>query len=95
MRGNSSKAAISGTLETLIVAQGSVSLDLDMNRLNGASGKDAAMETLRLQAMDDSFFPILVLNNELRGPKPGMMALTGQESPSLPAQMQRILQPAW
>ncbi|MEO5720744.1 MAG: dockerin type I domain-containing protein [Chthoniobacterales bacterium] len=73
-----------GTLETLIVATGTVALDLDLNRLNGASNKETRMETLRLKAMDNSFFPVLVMNGEFRGPKLGMMALTGEDSPSLP-----------
>lgn len=88
---NSSKSAASGTLETLIVAQGSVSLNLDLNRLNGVSGKAPQSETVRFEAMKDSFFPILVLNNELRGPTLGVIALTTKDSPSLPAQMREAL----
>ncbi|MEP6811191.1 MAG: hypothetical protein ABI992_13185, partial [Chthoniobacterales bacterium] len=36
---DSSPNAENGTLETLIVASGTVALDLDMNRLNGAANK--------------------------------------------------------
>ena len=84
---NPGKNVETGTLETLIVARGTVVMAVDVNRLNGASSKEARMETLRFQAMDESFFPILVFNNELRGPKLGVMALTGQDSPSLPASL--------
>ena len=77
--------AETGSIETLIVASGTVEMNLDVNRLNGTSRKEARMEILRFEAMNDSFFPILVFNNELRGPKLGVMALTGQDSPSLPS----------
>ncbi len=77
-----------GTLETLIVARGAVTLNLDLNRLNGAAKQETKMETLRLDALEDSFFPILVMNDELRGPKLGVMALKGQSSPALPMALQ-------
>ena len=77
-----------GTLETLIVARGAVTLNLDLNRLNGAAKQETKMETLRLDALEDSFFPILVMNDELRGPKLGVMALKGQSSPALPVALQ-------
>ena len=61
--------AQTGTLETMIVASGNVSINLDLNRLNG-SGASSKTETLRFQAEQNSFLPILVFNNELRGAKP-------------------------
>ena len=73
-----------GTLETMIVASGTVAMDLDLSRLNGA-GTESKTETLRFQAAPNSFFPILVLNNELRGPKPGSIALIPESSAVLPA----------
>ena len=88
---NSSKAAETGTLETLIVASGDVSLDLDLNRLNGVAGKASKLETVRFQALNDSFLPFLVLNNELRGAKPGVIALVTTDAPSLPAQLREAL----
>jgi hypothetical protein len=72
-----------GTLETLIVASGNVWINLDLGRLNG-SGNSAKTETLRFQAAQDSFLPIVVLNNELRGAKPGTMALVPASSAALP-----------
>ncbi len=74
----------SGTLETMIVASGTVAMDLNLSRLNGA-GTESKTETLRFQAAPNSFFPILVLNNELRGPKPGSIALIPGSSAVLPA----------
>jgi hypothetical protein len=78
--------ALTGTLETLIVANGTVAMDLDVNRLNGLdSGAKSTNQTLRFQAAKDSFLPILVFNGELRGPTPGEVALTPENSALLPA----------
>ena len=64
----------------MIVANGTVAMDLDLSRLNGA-GTESRTETLRFQAAPNSFFPILVLNNELRGPRPGSVALIPEAPP--------------
>ena len=58
----------SGTLQKMIVQNGSVTMDLDLNRLNGIGS--AAQETVRLQfaVAANSFFSILVFNDLLRGP---------------------------
>ncbi len=75
-----------GTLEKMIVATGSVAMDLDLSRLNGiASGtKDSKLDTLRFEASPNSFFTILVFNNELRGPQPGSLGLIKRSSVILP-----------
>src|SRR3954447_11819201 len=78
--------ALTGTLETLIVANGTVAMDLDVNRLNGLdAGAKSTTQTLRFQAAHDSFLPVLVFNGELRGPTPGSIALTPENSALLPA----------
>src|SRR3954470_5454918 len=62
-----------GTLERMIVANGSVAMALDLKRLNGAA-PDAAkpgLETLNFGVSPNSFFTLLVLNDLLRGPEPG------------------------
>src|SRR5215210_1286878 len=65
-----------GTLQKMIVANGDVAMELDLNRLNGiASDKEAKSNTLRFQVAPDSFFTILLFNNTLRGSEPGSMAL--------------------
>ena len=66
-----------GTLEKMIVANGNVSMDLDLNRLNGiAPGtQESKRETLRFQVGPNSFFTILVFNNVLRGSEMGSMGL--------------------
>ncbi|MEO5720745.1 MAG: dockerin type I domain-containing protein [Chthoniobacterales bacterium] len=78
------KDAATGVLETSIVAQGSVTMDLALDRLKPG----AKAETLRLAAVADSFFPITVFNGELRGPGLGSIALTGVDARSLPQQLQ-------
>ena len=72
------------TLEKMIVANGSAAVDLDLNRLNGIRSR-SDMSTLRFGLVPNSFFTILVLNNELRGPLPSSMALVPQNAVALPA----------
>lgn len=72
----------SGTLEKMIVANGSVSLDLN---LNGARTKGST--ELQFLAEADSFFTIVAFNGELRGAMPGSMALVPQNSAVLPAKL--------
>jgi len=72
-----------GTLEKMIVANGSVTLDLDLNRLNGGKSKPQA-SALHFLAAPNSFFTILVFNHDLRGPEPGSMTLIPQNSANLP-----------
>src|SRR5580765_1799719 len=72
----------SGTLQKMIVQNGSVTMDLDLNRLNGIGS--AMQSTVRLQfaVAANSFFSILVFNDVLRGPDHGSMALVPQDSAS-------------
>src|SRR5215831_473017 len=62
------------TLQKMIVQSGSVTMQLDLNRLNGTSftGKTA---TLQFVIAANSFFPVLVFNQQLRRPEPGSMTL--------------------
>src|SRR5205809_1222955 len=68
--------AATGTLQKMIVESGSVTMDLDLNGLNGSSSLVARPVTLHFAAAANSFFPILVFNDLLRGLGPGSMALT-------------------
>jgi hypothetical protein len=79
----------SGTLEKMIVAGGSVAMDLNLNRLNGtgAGTKESRPSVLRFDAERDSFFTTLVFNNEFRGTLPGSMALIPLNSAALPAKL--------
>src|SRR4249919_278687 len=79
-----------GTLQKMIIQSGSVTLQLDLNRLNGigssvqaagarANSSDLQPARLPLQlrfvAAANSFFPVLIFNEQLRGPEPGSIAL--------------------
>jgi hypothetical protein len=67
--------AATGTLQKMIVESGSVTLDLDLNGLNGSGSLVARPVTLHFAAAANSFFTILVFNDLLRGPEPGSIAL--------------------
>jgi len=78
--------APTGTLQKMIVENGSVTMDLDLNRLSGiglqpmSERQNADTTTLHFSAGANSFFPILVFNDQLRGPVPGSMALIPVEA---------------
>jgi hypothetical protein len=59
----------------MIVENGSVTIDLDLNGFNGSNSLVARPVTLQFAVGGNSFFPILVFNDLLRGPEPGSMAL--------------------
>jgi hypothetical protein len=63
------------TFQKMIVENGSVTMDLDLNGFNGSSSLVARPVALQFLVGANSFFPILVFNNLLRGPEPGSMAL--------------------
>ena len=75
------------TVEKLIVASGSVTMEVDLNRLNdaGSATEKSKPEALPFAIAPDSFFTILVTNNVLRGPLPGSMGLIPQNAANLPA----------
>ncbi len=68
-------AAPNGTLQKMIVENGSVTMDLDLNGLNGDNSLVARPMALQFLVGANSFFPILVFNDLLRGLEPGSMAL--------------------
>ena len=72
-----------GTLEKMIVANGSVAMDVDLNGLNGGRSR-SQMNSLRFEATPNSFFTILVFNGELRGLEPSSMTLIPQSGANLP-----------
>ena len=59
----------------MIVENGSVTLNLDLNRLNGFGSAPGRPTTLQFAVAANSFFSILVFNDLLRGPDSGSMAL--------------------
>ena len=78
------KQGESGTLQKMIVASGSVSMDIDLNRLNGVSYTTRKLETLHFGVAPTSFFPVLVFNKVLRRAETGSMALVPQNNAALP-----------
>jgi len=82
---NSAESAKSqtGTLEKMIVADGSVAMDIDLGRLNGNSSP-AQMNALRFDVVPNSFFTILVFNNALHVAESVTMALIPQSFSILP-----------
>jgi len=76
-----------GTLQKMIVENGSVTLNLDLNGLNGSNDLTTRPVTLQFAAATNSFLPILVFNNQLRGLEPGSIALVpqGRANPLLPS----------
>ena len=75
-------AAGTGTLQKMIVENGSVTMDLGLNGLTESGSLVARPVTLQFGVGANSFFPILVFNNLLRGLVPGSMALVPQDSVS-------------
>ena len=74
--------ALTGTLQKMIVENASVTMQLDLNGLNGSSSLVARPVTLHFAAAPNSFFPFLSLTTCLRGLQPGSMALALQNSSS-------------
>jgi hypothetical protein len=72
-----------GTLEKMIVASGSVDMDLDLNRLNSVTAGVSSAESLRFAVTPNSFFTILVFNDLLRAAETGSMTLIPQNSAKL------------
>ena len=78
----------SGTLQKMIVENGSVTMDLDLNRLNGVGSASQSTVKLQFDVAANSFFSILVFNDLLRGVDHGSMALVPQNSaPDLPVSL--------
>src|SRR5215471_13529868 len=80
-----SKRGESGTLQKMIVASGSVSMDIDLNRINGVNSATRKSETLHFGVAPTSFFPVLVFNKVLRRAETGSMALVPKNNVALPA----------
>ena len=74
--------ALTGTLQKMIVENASVTMQLDLNGLNGSNSLVARPVMLQFAAAPNSFFPVLVFNDLLRGLQPGSMTLALQNSAS-------------
>src|SRR5215204_2335860 len=78
-----------GTLEKMIVADGSVAMDLNLSRLNGprTRAKESSSNSLRFNVEKSSFFKALVFNGEFRALLPSSMGLIPKESATLPTKL--------
>jgi glucose/arabinose dehydrogenase len=89
-----SQGSETGTLEKMIVANGSVTMDVDLNRLSGGKSQSQP-STLHFEVAPDSFFTILVFNGDLRGSERGSMGIIPgiipQNSALLPAALNASL----
>ena len=76
-----------GILQKLLVVSGSAAMDLDLNRLNGtgSAAKASKSSTLRFEVAVNTFFTVLVFNDELRAALPGSMGLVSQNTATLPS----------
>lgn len=80
-------ATDTGTLEKMVVANASVTMDINLNQSARTGTKEAGASTLNFNVGQDSFFQVVVFNDELRGPLPGSMRLTPQHPAVLPAKL--------
>ena len=73
--------ASSGTLQKMIVENGIVTLNVDLNGLNGSTALITRPASLQFAAATNSFFSILVFNDQLRGAESGSIALVPRGRP--------------
>ncbi len=87
-------AGDTGKLEKMIVAEGNVVMDIDLKRLNvkGSDTKLRKSNIINFGVEQNSFFRVLVFNDEFRGPIPGSMALLPHDSPKLPSKLSDSLE---
>src|SRR5262249_53456193 len=90
-RDNNDGHVHNGTFQKMIVEDASVTMQLDLNGLNGSNSLVTRPITLRFSVAANSFFPILVFNDQLRAVQPGSMALIPQNVPALPPQFSASL----
>lgn len=76
-----------GILEKMIVANGNVSMDLDLSRIGTGPRSKSAIGALQFSAEPDSYFAVIVYNGELRGPLPSTLRLVPQDTSSLPGKL--------
>jgi hypothetical protein len=78
----------SGTLQRMIIENGNVTIDLDLNRLNGSAPSSGKLQSVQFAVAANSFFSVLVFNGLLRGSEQGSIALIQQNSaPPLPVSL--------
>ncbi len=76
-----------GAQEKMIVANGSVAIDLDLAGSGRANSGKTGSGALKFEFERDSFFTVLVFKNELRGAIPSTAKLIPQSYPELPGKL--------
>ena len=74
----------SGKIEKMIVANGNVAMQVDLNALNGVKGRPQ-MEPLRFEVEQNAYFKSLVFNDEFRGTLPSSMNIKPENRVALPS----------
>jgi hypothetical protein len=69
-----------GTLQKMIVENGTVTMALDLNRINGTGSGSQSLQQLNFAVGGNSLFPILIFNDSFRAIEPGSMALIPVEA---------------
>ena len=69
----------------MIIENASITMQLDLNGLNGNNSLVARPVTLQFSVGANSFFPILVFNDLLRAVQPGSMVLIPSRDRGIPA----------
>jgi hypothetical protein len=82
---NRNSQGVSGTLQKMIVENGTLTMNLDVDRLDADGSLAAKVQQLRFTVAANSFFSILVFNDLLRGAEQGSMALIPEYSAVPPA----------
>ncbi len=72
-----------GTLEKMVVANGTVALNFAVNRLQG-NADESKSSTFNFGIDANSFFTVIAFNQQLRGAEPGTMPLLWGNSGTLP-----------
>ena len=74
-----------GTRARMLVVNGNITMDLDLNRLNGMTAtQESKRDSVRFEVGPNSFFTVLVFDDSLRGPQPGSMELIGGAPANFP-----------
>ena len=83
----STAATNSGIVEKMIVANGSVSMNVNIGRINGSDLTGTALSPVNFTASDDTFFKAIAANGELRGLLPGTLSLRSVGTTNLPGKL--------
>src|SRR5215469_11520744 len=83
--GTKNNSKQTGTIQKMIVESANVTMQVDLNGLNGSNSLVARPATLQFSVAANSFFPILVFNDLLRAVQPGSMVLIPSRDGGIPA----------